>query len=412
MNMNMAKMVGALVMVGLLSGQFQAAAQQGAGASADKLDSWKRAREEFLSAERELVKNRFDEGGLEKEIEKLNGRKAALDKQIPYFRAKVDAFRQKAALAANTGNSEEAEKANKDVAYWDAQLKAGEAESASVEAQLKTDIEKLKQQLINPKEPGIILPGDALQLYVLEDESFNGLYQVRRGGYIILPRVGRVTVAGKDLVGAEKSIKESLEATQLRQGTVMLERSRDIYTTDSSSVIYLAGEFNTTGPLRVPEGVSPTIITTILRSGGTTKSADLTRVKLLRLEGGKGLVEEVDVKAMLDGSGLQSDLALNPGDIIVVPSFAPIIYVTGNVKAPGQLTLKTDEELSAYAAILRSGGFARFANLKKVYVLRDHGNGEKSKIPLNIKELQAGKGQDVILQGKDVVVVPESFFSW
>jgi protein involved in polysaccharide export with SLBB domain len=191
-----------------------------------------------------------------------------------------------------------------------------------------------------------------------------------------------------------------------------LERSRDIYSTDSSNVIYLAGEFVNTGPLRIPEGVSPTILTTILRSGGLSKSADLTRVKLLRLEGGKGLVEEVDVKAILDGSSPTSDLALNPGDVVVVPSFAPVVYVTGNVKTPGTLILQPDEQLTAYAAILRSGGFARFANLKKVFVLREHGNGEKSRIPVNIKLLQQGKVQDVILQGKDIIVVPESFFSW
>ena len=56
--------------------------------------------------------------------------------------------------------------------------------------------------------------------------------------------------------------------------------------------IYLAGEFKTTGPLKIPAGMQPTLVTTILRSGGLTSSADLTKVKLLRLEAGKSLVEE------------------------------------------------------------------------------------------------------------------------
>jgi polysaccharide export outer membrane protein len=149
-----------------------------------------------------------------------------------------------------------------------------------------------------------------------------------------------------------------------------------------------------------------------LRAGGLTPSADLQHVKLLRLESGKGLVEEVNVQSILDGSGLQSDLSLNAGDIVVVPGFAPIVYVTGNVKTPAQLKLTQDEDLTAYAAILKAGGFARFANLKAVYVVRDHGNGEKSKIPVNIKEVQAGKSPDVVLRGKDIVVVPEKFFSF
>ena len=36
----------------------------------------------------------------------------------------------------------------------------------------------------------MILPGEVLQVFVLEDEAFNGLYQVRSGGYVVMPRIG------------------------------------------------------------------------------------------------------------------------------------------------------------------------------------------------------------------------------
>ena len=114
----------------------------------------------------------------------------------------------------------------------------------------------------------------------------------------------------------------------------------------------------------------------------------------------------------MNGAGLQSDLTLNQGDIVMVPAYANVIYVTGNVLKPGAIKLLPDDELTAYSAILRAGGFARFANRKKVYVLRDMGDGAKKKIPVSIKELQSGKGTDVVLQSKDIVVVPEKFFSW
>jgi protein involved in polysaccharide export with SLBB domain len=114
----------------------------------------------------------------------------------------------------------------------------------------------------------------------------------------------------------------------------------------------------------------------------------------------------------MEGAGLQSDLDLNPGDIIVVPAYAPLVYVTGNVARPGVIQLSPDEELTAYSAILRCGGFARFAKTRGVYVLRDRGNGEKTRIPVDIKQVQSGKMSDVILQGKDIVVVPEKFFSF
>jgi protein involved in polysaccharide export with SLBB domain len=153
-------------------------------------------------------------------------------------------------------------------------------------------------------------------------------------------------------------------------------------------------------------------VTVILRSGGLKPDADLTKVRLLRLVTGQPQVEEVNVQAIMNGAGLPSDLALRPGDIVFVPAFANVIYVTGNVLQPGALKLLPDDELTVYSAILRCGGFARFANRKKVYILRDLGNGAKQRIPVSIKELQEGAGADMILRSKDIVVVPERFFSF
>jgi len=257
----------------------------------------------------------------------------------------------------------------------------------------------------------LILPGESVEVMVMEDDSFNGVYQVRRGGYIIMPRVGRISVAGKDLAGAEKGIKESLQQTQVKDATVMVERP-DGGTSGSGPVIYLAGEFTTPGPWKIPAGVAPTVVTTVLRSGGVTESADLTRVRVLRLVSGQPLVEEVNVQAILDGVGLPSDLALSPGDIIMVPAYANVVYVTGNVEKPGTLKLLPDDELTAYSAILRVGGFSRFANRSRVFVLRDRGNGAKQKIPVSIKDINSGRASDVILEPKDIVVVPEKFFSF
>jgi protein involved in polysaccharide export with SLBB domain len=96
----------------------------------------------------------------------------------------------------------------------------------------------------------------------------------------------------------------------------------------------------------------------------------------------------------------------------MIPAFANVVYVTGNVMNPNTLKLLPDDELTAYSAILRCGGFSRFANRKKVYVLRDRNNGAKQKIAVSIKELQDGKGSDVVLEPKDIVVVPEKFFSF
>jgi len=293
------------------------------------------------------------------------------------------------------------------------------AESGKVNTEMQSKMAAMKGAM-GVTDPDTVNPGDVIRLIVAEDDSYNADYPVRRDGNISVKGVGRVAVGGMGITDAEAAVKKLLEESQLNKATVTLEFMKKAETgggglpptSDQTIIIYLAGEFITPGPLKIPEGVAPTLITTIIRSGGITPSGDLTRTKLLRIENGQGAVEEINVAAILSGNIPPTDIALNPGDIIMIPAFAPVVYVTGNVTKPGTLRLFQDETLTAYSAILRAGGFSRFANLKKCTVVRDLGNGEKIQMPLNVKEIQRGLAPDIVLQGKDIVVVPESFFSF
>lgn len=408
MKANTLTLVGVLAVAGCL-GSFNLAAQD-----TEKIDKFRRDLEERNRAEQVMRNLTGRQGEAQRAVERLQRKKGDLTRDLNYYKTRLERATRDADMIAKMTpvDRELMDSVKKDVEYYNGRYKVVEDELTKTESELATAVKALQESYQASLKEKILLPGQVVQLFVLEDESFNGLYQVREGGYVVLPRVGRVSVIGKDFDGAAAAIKAELEKTQLRNATVMLEISSGIYGEEDTDVIYLAGEFRTTGPLRTPKGIQPTLVTTILRAGGLTPSADLTRVKLLRLEGGNALVEEVNVQAILDGNGLQSDLALSPGDVLVVPAFAPVIYVTGNVRSPGVLRLSPDEELTAYAAILRCGGFARFAKLSGVYVLRDRGSGEKVKIPVNIKQLQSGQRADVILQGKDIVVIPEKFFSF
>ena len=62
--------------------------------------------------------------------------------------------------------------------------------------------------------------------------------------------------------------------------------------------------------------------------------------------------------------------------------------------------------------LLHNGGYARFADLKDVFVLRDMGNGIRNRIPVDMKKVEKGIIPDLILQDNDVVIVPEKFFSF
>lgn len=272
-------------------------------------------------------------------------------------------------------------------------------------------VEQVAGEYAGSGRSSLIGEGEILQLHVIEDQTFDNLYQVRPGGYVILPRVGRVNVAGKDLEGAEDEVRRALEkAQQLIDATVLIERPTAGYS-DESSVIFLAGAFTKQGPKRVATGVSQSLIAVLLGEI-TDPLADFSNVRILRREDGDSVVIAVDVQGIFDGERPRTDdILIVPGDIIVLPT-SPTVYVTGNVATPGMLKIEDDEPLTVYTAILRSGGFARFANRKKVYVVRNKGEGNTEKIEVNIARVQSGRASDIELKARDIVVVPERWFSW
>jgi polysaccharide biosynthesis/export protein len=360
-----------------------------------------------------------DAAVIERELTQLNGKRELLTRESEDVQTKAALAQRELATAMRTGIQTDIDRWTKESAALDERFRLVSAELAKVNTEMQGKMTAMRSAM-GVTDPDTVNPGDVIRLIVAEDDSYNADYPVRRDGNISVKGVGRVEVGGRSISEAEAAVKKLLEESQLNKATVTLEFAKKAETgggglpptSDQTVIIYLAGEFITPGPLKIPEGVAPTLITTIIRSGGITPSGDLTRTKLLRIENGQGAVEEVNVAAILSGNIPPTDIALNPGDIIMIPAFAPVVYVTGNVNKPGTLRLFQDETLTAYSAILRAGGFSRFANLKKCTVVRDLGNGEKIQMPLNVKEIQKGLAPDIVLQGKDIVVVPESFFSF
>ena len=89
-----------------------------------------------------------------------------------------------------------------------------------------------------------------------------------------------------------------------------------------------------------------------------------------------------------------------------------LIYVTGRVKKSGSYRVNEGEKLTAYGAILQSGGFDHFADKGGVHILRSMPDGTKAKLPCSVKDVEKGRRPDIVLQANDIVVVPEKWFSW
>lgn len=339
--------------------------------------------------------------------EDIEEKREALEREIQYGKTKLEAAQKKLAVQSAVGNAAEVEKLSAEIKDWEGRIKVSRDELDA----LQGSIERSAPVTVMG-ETDIIVPGENLEVFVNEDASFNGRYQVRRGGYIILAQVGRVMVVGKTLAQTEAAVKRALESSQLTRATVMVERiaGTDV---ETGPLIYLSGAFRNPRPYRIPNGTAPTLVSLILSCGGLTPNADLQHVKVMRMAGGRSVVEEVDLAKILAGGGLNNDVSLMEGDVVTIPEGpTSLIYITGNVKRQGSFALAEGERLSTYGAILKAGGLARFANEKGVYVLRPMPDGTKRKIPVNLVDLKKGRRPDVLLEPNDIIVVPEKWFSF
>ena len=92
------------------------------------------------------------------------------------------------------------------------------------------------------------------------------------------------------------------------------------------------------------------------------------------------------------------------------------IYVWGQVRNQGPIDVAVNENLTAGKAILRAGGFADFANKKRVKVVRASGAGAPARPPieLNMVEiLEDGKtDKDLALQPDDSIIVPSRLINF
>lgn len=162
--------------------------------------------------------------------------------------------------------------------------------------------------------------GDAIDVFVLEDSSFNGTFAIRPSGDIIMPKVGRVGVQGLSLTEAEARIKQTLQANQLKQATVIVDPgTRGEVGVGGGMTVRMSGEIVQTGRVTVrPLGESPvSAYQAVVDAGGFKPFAHKRKSYILR-NSASGVMR-IDVNFEAIESGKAQDPAVKEGDCIVVP---------------------------------------------------------------------------------------------
>lgn len=242
----------------------------------------------------------------------------------------------------------------------------------------------------------VIGPEDVLEIQVWERRDLNQTVFVRPDGRTSLPLVGEIAVAGKTVQELQDHLAEVYEKTV--KGAVVTVLVRDI----KSRPVYFVGGFGRPGPIQLMRDL--TLIQAISIVGGVHPAADAENGYVLR--GDKRL--PVDFVKLVQKGDLSQNLKLEPGDSVVAP-VADLIYVQGEVRAPG--VVKYTSELTLLKAITQSGGLTPLAAPGRVELLR--GKGEKrERMKVDVDNIMRApeENADVSLKPDDIIFVPQRLF--
>ena len=144
------------------------------------------------------------------------------------------------------------------------------------------------------------------------------------------------------------------------------------------------------------------------------KEAELTRSVPVRPDGKISLPLLNDIQAAgLTPTQLSEEITTELKKFITDPQVTVIVtqinsqrvYILGEMTRPGAYPLLPG--MTVLQALSSAGGFTPFANMKKIYVLRNEG-GKQEKFPFNYKDVVKGKNasENIVLKAGDQIVVP------
>jgi polysaccharide export outer membrane protein len=157
----------------------------------------------------------------------------------------------------------------------------------------------------------VIGPEDVLEITVWKEPDNSRTVPVRPDGKISLPLLNDVQAAGLTPMQLQESIKEGLKKfISEPQVTVII-------TQVNSRRVYVMGEVGRTGAL--PMLPNMTVLQALSSAGGLSQYAKESGIYVLRTENGHQVTLPFNYKDVVRGKHPEQNIALKPGDTIVVP---------------------------------------------------------------------------------------------
>lgn len=159
----------------------------------------------------------------------------------------------------------------------------------------------------------IIGPGDSIEVFVWRNPELSVTVPVRPDGKISTPLVEDMVAVGKTAPQLARDMEKVL-SEYVRSPKVNI-----IVTTAASafSLVKVVGQVQ--HPMALPYREGMTVLDALLAVGGLTQFASGNRGRIVRVQNGQETVIHVKLGDLLNSGDVRDNIALKPGDVLVVP---------------------------------------------------------------------------------------------
>ncbi|WP_372765775.1 SLBB domain-containing protein [Pseudoalteromonas sp.] len=231
-------------------------------------------------------------------------------------------------------------------------------------------------------EESVIEVGNKVYFNVPGEAEFDNPFEVDDKGFVDLPEIGKVKLAGKTPKRAEAEVKMKLAGVYKALSKFYLEvRARDLLVT-------VLGYVNNPSQVSIPTNGNIQMV--IAKADGIKPGAQLNKLQIHR----DGTTLTFDYKAYLDSGDLALLPKLRSGDTVFVP-VSPLlgnvqvdfdsqtlssagdaygqtqaVTLFGELHSPGSFSYKPD--MNIIDALMRADGVTRYADVTKIRVIQNN----------------------------------------
>ena len=154
-------------------------------------------------------------------------------------------------------------------------------------------------------------PEDVLEISVWREETLQKEVLVRPDGNISFPLAGDMRAAGKTPAELQRELTQRLKP-YIFEPTVTVSIAKL-----AGYRVYVLGKVNDPGQFIVGRYID--VLQALTLAGGLTPYADEDKIKILRRQNDREIVIPFDYSDVKKGSGLEQNIILKSGDVVVVP---------------------------------------------------------------------------------------------